>query len=117
MADSLDAFRYISYLRSRWRFVAASCTIAVVVAAAASFLMPREYTATARIVIEPPAGADLRSAMAVSPIYLESLRTYENFANSDSLFQRAIEKYGLRSLVGPRPIESLKKHVLKVGTV
>ena len=51
--------------------------------------MTPQYTATARIVIDPPAGTDLRAAMAVSPIYLESLRTYEQFASSDSLFQKA----------------------------
>ena len=38
-----------------------------------SLLMPREYTATARVVIEPPAGTDSRAAITVSPVYLESL--------------------------------------------
>jgi uncharacterized protein involved in exopolysaccharide biosynthesis len=117
MADSLDAFRYISYLRSRWTFVAASCVVAVVVAAAVSFLMPREYTATARIVIEPPAGADLRSAMAVSPIYLESLKTYEHFADSDNMFRTAVEKFNLRAMLGAKPVESMKRRVLRVSTV
>ena len=57
--------------------------------------MTPQYTATARMVIDPPAGADLRSAMAVSPIYLESLKTYEHFADSDSLFQKAVQQFGL----------------------
>src|SRR5947207_12642191 len=96
MADSFDAFRYISYLRSRARVILASCAIAVALAVAASLAMTREYTAAARLVIEPPAGTDLRSAMAVSPIYLESLKTYEHFAASDSLFRKAIEQFGLR---------------------
>jgi capsule polysaccharide export protein KpsE/RkpR len=78
-------------------------------------VLPREYTATARIVIEPPAGTDLRAAVAVSPIYLESLKTYEQFADSDSLFHSAVDKFALRSLLGNRPIESLKKRVLKAG--
>ena len=81
--QSPDAFRYFGYLRLRWRFVAASCLTAIVVATAVSLLLPREYTATARILIESPAGADPRSAVAVSPIYLESLKTYEHFAGSD----------------------------------
>jgi capsular polysaccharide biosynthesis protein len=111
MAESIDAFRYMSYLRSRWRSIAASCATAVVIAAGVSLALTRQYTATARIVIEPPAGTDLRASVAVSPIYLESLRTYEQFASGDSLFQRAVEKFGLRS----GPIESQKKRVLKVG--
>jgi uncharacterized protein involved in exopolysaccharide biosynthesis len=117
MADSLDAFHYLSYLRSRWRLIAASCSIAATLAVAVTLIQPREYTATARIVIEPPAGMDPRSAMAVSPIYLESLKTYEHFATSDSIFSNAMGRFDLRSLVGARPVESLKKRVLKVETI
>jgi uncharacterized protein involved in exopolysaccharide biosynthesis len=113
MAETLDPFRYIGYLRERWKFIAASCAIAVALALAVSLAMTRQYTATARIVIEPPAGTDLRASVAVSPIYLESLRTYEQFASGDSLFQKAMEKFGLRS----GPIESQKRRVLKVGLV
>jgi uncharacterized protein involved in exopolysaccharide biosynthesis len=115
MAGAFDAFRYMSYMRSRLRWIAVSCATATSLAVAVSLALPREYTATARIVIEPPAGTDLRAAVAVSPIYLESLKTYEQFADSDSLFHRAAEKFALRSLVGNRPIESLKKRVLKAG--
>src|SRR4051794_23271418 len=111
MAESFDSFRYMSYVRARWRWIAASCGTAVVVAFAVSLLMPRQYTAAARIVIEPPAGTDMRAAVAVSPIYLESLRTYEQFASGDSLFQKAVSHFNLRS----GPIEVQKKRVLKVG--
>jgi uncharacterized protein involved in exopolysaccharide biosynthesis len=117
MTGSVDAFRYLSYVRLRWRLVAATCLIAVALAGAVSLALPREYTATARIVIEPPAGADPRSAMAVSPIYLESLKTYEEFAASDSLFQKATDRFQLRALMGNRSIEALKRSVLKVGIV
>src|SRR5947209_3631300 len=117
MNEPLDAFRYAGYMRARWRRIAGSCGIAAALALIISLLMPRQYTATARIVIEPPAGTDLRAAMAVSPIYLESLKTYEHFATSDSLFQKAIGQFGLRSLLGTGPIESLKRRVLKVETV
>src|SRR5262249_13258089 len=97
--------------------MAACCTAAVVIALAISLAMPREYTATARIVVEPPAGADLRAAMAVSPIYLESLKTYEHFAGSDTLFRNAVDKFDLRAGLGSRPIESLKRRVLKTAIV
>jgi uncharacterized protein involved in exopolysaccharide biosynthesis len=110
MSESIDAYRYFSYLRSCWRWIAATAAIAVLLAILASLAMTPQYTATARLVIEPPAGSDLRAAMAVSPIYLESLKTYEQFADSDSLFQKAVERFKLEG----RPIESLKRRVLKV---
>jgi uncharacterized protein involved in exopolysaccharide biosynthesis len=113
MNDSFDAIRYIGYLRGRWRTVAASAAIAVAIALGVSLTMAPQYTATARVVIEPPAGMDARSSMAVSPIYLESLKTYEHFASSDSLFQHAMEKFGLVR----HPAEAVKRRVLKVQIV
>ena len=80
MPETFNAFGYVRYMRSRGLWIAASCGVAAILALAGSMALPRQYTATARVVIEPPAGTDLRSAMAVSPIYLESLRTYEEFA-------------------------------------
>lgn len=118
MSEPIDAIRYISYIASRWRWMLASCAIALITAFALGAILPRQYTATARIVIEPPAGGDTRVATtAVSPIYLESLKTYEAFASSDSLFQKAIDRFGLRATSGARPIESLKKNILKAGLV
>ena len=117
MAETFDAFRYISYLRSRWRWILASCAIAVALAGAWTLAQSPQYTATARLVIDPPAGTDLRSAMAVSPIYLESLRTYEHFADSDSLFQKAVDRFDLRSTFNGRPIESVKRRVLKIAVI
>src|SRR5271157_2973213 len=95
MVESFDSFRYIGYLQSCWRQIAASAGIAVALAAGISLMMPARYTATARIVIQPPAGADVRSSTSVSPIYLESLKTYEQFASSDSLFQKAAQRFQL----------------------
>jgi uncharacterized protein involved in exopolysaccharide biosynthesis len=51
--------------------------------------------------------------VAVSPIYLESLRSYELYASSDDLFLKAAEKFGLRR--GSQPVDKLKKSVLEVG--
>lgn len=113
MVESFDSVRYIRYLQSRWRQISASAVVAVALATAVSLLMPVRYTATARIVIQPPAGADVRSSTAVSPIYLESLKTYEEFAAGDSLFQKAAQKFQLTG----GPIETLKRRVLKVGIV
>jgi uncharacterized protein involved in exopolysaccharide biosynthesis len=98
-------------LRTRWRVIAIACSVSVSLALVVSLLLPKQYTATTRIVIEPPAGNDPRAATAVSPIYLESLRSYELFASSDSLFQQAVQRFGLRQ--GSEPIDKLKKKVLK----
>ncbi len=109
MADSFDAHQYAAHLHRHWRFAAVVCAIAIAIAGGISLLLPKKYTATARIVIEPPAGTDLRVAMAVSPIYLESLKTYEHFASSDGLLLRALEKFGLRTQGDNRPIESWRQ--------
>src|SRR5258708_11365300 len=78
---------------------------------------PKRYTATASIVIEPPGGADARSATVLSPVYLESLKTYEHFAASDSLFVGAAEHFHLVSPAGSQAIESLKRGILKVSKI
>jgi capsule polysaccharide export protein KpsE/RkpR len=92
-----------------------ACVSAVLVSFAVSVMLPKRYTATATIVIEPPAGNDVRTATAVSPVYLESLRTYERFAASDTLFAGAAEHFHLASGRDSRSIESLKQQVLKVA--
>jgi succinoglycan biosynthesis transport protein ExoP len=115
MYQSFDAFEYVDYLRRRWRVLAAACVVAVLLSLPLSLLMPKRYTATASIVIEPPGGSDTRTAIVVSPMYLESLKTYERFADSDSLFARAAAKFNLQASGSARPIESLKRSVLKVS--
>src|SRR5437588_12754426 len=99
-------------LLSGWRIVAIACILAAAASAVASLLMTPKYTATCRVLVDPPAGRAPRVSTAVSPIYLESLRTYEAFASSDDLFQQASRKFGLRT--DSAPIEKLKKRILKV---
>ncbi len=111
MRDAFDAFEYFSYLHRRWRFIAVACAVAGGLALAVSLMLPKRYTATASIVIEPPATNDPRTATAISPIYLESLKSYERFATSDTLFARAVSRFHLEHA----PIESLKRRVLKVS--
>lgn len=114
MAAPLDPYEFLSYLRDRWRVIAGACGLAVGLTVVISLLWPKQYTAAARILIEPPAGSDVRASVAVSPIYLESLRTYEHFASSDHLFQQALERFGLRAEAPARSIESWKRRVLEV---
>jgi uncharacterized protein involved in exopolysaccharide biosynthesis len=98
-------------LRARWRVVALACGTAVGLTLIVSLVLPKKYTAISRIVVEPPAGSDTRVSTAVSPIYLESLRSYELFASSDNLFLQAVQRFGLRQ--GSEPIDRLKKDVLR----
>src|SRR5689334_193502 len=114
MRDSFDAYRYIEFLRVRWRFIALVCGVAVAITLLISVLLPNQYTATASIMIEAPPTNDARTATAVSPVYLESLKGYEQFASSDSLFVRAIERFHLQQNGSPS-VESLKRRVLKVA--
>lgn len=111
MRESFDLLEYVRHLRSQWRFIAIAAGAAVLIGGGVSLLMPKKYTATVRILIEPPGGSDQRVAVAVSPIYLESLRSYEHFASSDNLFIRAMERFNLREAGS---VESLKRRVLKV---
>src|SRR4051794_7329524 len=114
-ADRLDLLSFANYLRLRWRLMAITCLVALVVAGIGSMLMPKKYTATATLLIEPPAGNDPRGATAISPVYVESLKTYERFALSDSLFSQALTQLGLRKTYAGSSIESLKKTVLRVS--
>jgi uncharacterized protein involved in exopolysaccharide biosynthesis len=113
LPESFDAYEYLEYLGNRWRVPAIACVAAGVLAIGITWLLPNRYTATASILIEPPGTNDIRMATAISPIYLESLKTYERFAASDSLFARAMDRFRLQT--DSRPLESLKKQVLKVS--
>lgn len=114
-SDGLQAVDVVWYIRSRWRFVALSCASALLLAGLASLVLPKRYTATASLIIEPPAGMDPRSATALSPVYLESLKTYERLASSDTLFLNALEYLRLRGRYASRSVEALKRSVLKVS--
>jgi len=117
MYSPFDAFEYLEYLRRRWRVLAGAAVVALALSLAISLVMPKRYTATTSLVIEPPGGNDFRLSTAVSPIYLESLKTYERFAASDSLFARAAGRFHLLGTSNSQSIESLKRRVLKVTKV
>ena len=114
MADYFDPIDYLAFLHRNAKFAAIAIGTAVLLTGAISFLLPKQYTATATLVIEPPAGTDPRGATAVSAIYLESLKAYEQFAASDSLFERARQKFHLEEGPGSAATEALRKRVLRV---
>ncbi len=95
MNDAFDSLEFLTFLRSYARFAVIAIASAVVLTLAACWIVPPRYTATATLVIEPPVANDPRAATAVTPVYLESLKTYEQFAASDSLFQKACVQFHL----------------------
>jgi len=114
MHEQLNVVEYLGYLLQRWRFWVIACAAAGLLSLGFSLLQPKQYTATASILIDAPSGADPRVATAVSPMYLESLRTYEHFVESDTLFLEAVEKFHLRADYPGAAAESLKHRFLKV---
>jgi uncharacterized protein involved in exopolysaccharide biosynthesis len=111
--ESFDPIEYLEFLRKRWKIAFAAVALAGAVAAVTCLFLPKQYTATATLVIAPP-GDDPRAAIAVSPIYLESLKAYERFASSDSLFAQAAENFHLMATRDPSALESFKRKVLRV---
>lgn len=116
-APRFDAVDYLLYIRRRWKVIVVACVVAGALAGGVSLLTPKRYTSTASILIEPPAGTDPRSFTAISPVYLESLRTYERVAMSDSLFLRALERFRMFDPNGSQSVEGLKRRVLTVTKV
>jgi len=117
MEDSFSLFDYLRYLGGHKRWIALAVGVAASVALVISLLLPSRYTATARLIIEPPAGSDARTPQVVTPQYLESLRTFESLATSDSLFARAIQRFGLREESPGRTVESWKKSALRSALI
>jgi uncharacterized protein involved in exopolysaccharide biosynthesis len=115
MDAPFDGTQFPHYVRQRWQVIAVCCAVSIVVTVGTCVLLPKRYTATASILIEPPAGNDPRGATAVSPVYLESLKTYERFASSDTVFATALDELRLQPKFGGASIESIKRSVLKVA--
>lgn len=90
-----------------------ACGVACGLTLGISLLLPKQYTSTASIFIDPPGGVDPRISTAVSPVYLESLKAFESFAASDTLFLRALDQFHLRS--SAEATETLKRRILKVS--
>ena len=114
MAETFDAYSFLMHVARRWRVWMIACVAAGGLALIISLLLPARYTATALILIGPPGSSDPRAAMAVSPVYLESLRTYEHFALSDSIFERALRELQIRDPDDREPLSMLKKRILAV---
>lgn len=115
MRNTSDGLEFAGYLWRRRALVAIACASALAVAGIASLLLPARYTATASILIEPPGGNDPRSATAVSTVYLESLKTYERMASSDTLFEHALDDLHIRERYPGVSTDTLKRRILEVS--
>jgi len=115
MESSFDGIQFAHYVRRRWNVILISCFVAIAITGVVCAFLPKQYTATASILIEPPAGNDPRGATAVSPVYLESLKTYERLASSDTVFATAVRELGLQNTFANTSIEAIKRSVLKVS--
>jgi len=117
MQGSFELEEYAAYLGARWRALAVACGVAALFAVGITLLLPLRYTAESRVLIEAPLGTDPRAPQAVSPQYIELLKTYEQFATSDSLFQEAVDKFGLREAAPNRTVEDWKQQILEAAMV
>jgi uncharacterized protein involved in exopolysaccharide biosynthesis len=109
-SGSFDGFQYIDHLVRRRRLAAVACGAALILAVGISLVLPKRYTSTVRVVIEPPSGADVRSLVVVSPVYMESLKSFLEIASSDQLFFDAAQRFGLTNT----SLETLKRSVIKI---
>jgi capsular polysaccharide biosynthesis protein len=110
-----DGLEFLEYLWRSRAIVGAACATALVFAGGVSAVLPLRYTATASVLIDSPGGNDPRAATAVSPVYLESLKTYELLASSDTIFSRALDDLQLRGKYPNASIESLKRRILALN--
>ncbi len=104
--NGFDVIEFVDYLHDKGSIFLVSCGVALALAIGVSLVMPKSYTAKASVVIDAPAGSDPRAVLSLSSIYLESLRTYESFALSDTLFQQAITRVA---------VDGSKANVVKVS--
>ena len=114
MPEAFSPLEFLDHVRRNRAIPAWIAGTSLLAAIVVSLALADKYTATANILIDPPSASDPRISTAVSPIYLESLKTYEQFAASDTLFIRACDKFQLLDAKGNQPVESFKKRVLEV---
>jgi uncharacterized protein involved in exopolysaccharide biosynthesis len=109
--DAIPGYK-LAYVVSRWRFLAVAVGLAALLAFIASEFLPRRYTATTTVIIDPPATSDIRAAASLNPAYLDSLRTFEHFFTSDALFEQAASRFHLDT--GGEDVDTLRRRILKV---
>jgi len=89
MPEPLDPMEFLSALQKRWKRIAGVAAAAAAIALVASLLLPKKYEATVLLMIQPAAGGPASSA-AMSAAYLDSLRSYEQFVESDGVLENLL---------------------------
>ncbi len=91
MLEPLDPVEFLSALARRWKRIAVVAGGAAAIALIASLLLPKKYEATALLMIQPAVGGPPSSAV-MSPAYLDSLRSYEQFVESDGVVESLLRE-------------------------
>jgi uncharacterized protein involved in exopolysaccharide biosynthesis len=91
MPERLNPFEFLSALQSRWKRVAVVTLAAAALALVASLLLPKKYEATVLMMIQPAVGGPASPA-SMSPAYLDSLRSYEQFVQSDGVLDMLLRE-------------------------
>jgi uncharacterized protein involved in exopolysaccharide biosynthesis len=90
-----EVVEFVEYLYDKRIVFLVACGVALGLTLGIGALLPKKYTAKASILIEAE-GNDLRALTVLSPAYLESLKSWESFAGSDSLYARAAQRLQVR---------------------
>jgi uncharacterized protein involved in exopolysaccharide biosynthesis len=113
MQEPLDPLEFLSALRTRWKRMAAVAIGAGVIALVVSLLLPKKYEATTLLMIQPAMG----SSAAMSPAYLDSLRSFEQFVQSDGVLENLLRDTHLNEeFSGDRFRRSALRATLAKGT-
>jgi capsular polysaccharide biosynthesis protein len=115
MTDESQGLEFALYVWRRRGLIFTILFTALTLTGVVSLILTRQYTATASVLIEPPAGNDPRASLALSQVYLDSLKTYEQFASGDTLFSGALDELHLRAQYAGTSVETLKRRILAVS--
>lgn len=110
MPSPFDLNSYLRALAARWKSIVAVTLGAAAIAFAVSMVLPSTYEATVLMTIQPGiAGASNPAAM--SPAYLDSLRSYEQWLQSDGLVSQLLQSQKIEDY----SVESFRRSALRVN--
>jgi uncharacterized protein involved in exopolysaccharide biosynthesis len=117
MPEPFSAPALLRHLLSRKGVIASAVLAAAGVSFLGTLLLTKQYTAEVRLLIEPPGGTDPRSALVISPMYLDSLKTFVLMASSSELFAQAMDELELREPSDRTSLAALQASTLDVEMI
>src|SRR6266404_3395203 len=93
MPDHFDLTAYLAALRARWIAIFFVALAAAGVAFTFSMMLLKKYEASVLMTIQPGVVGASNPA-AISPAYLDSLRSYEQFVTSEGLVAKLLASTG-----------------------